>query len=80
MKRLSEEVLESLGFEIIKGNSHIWDVEVMGDFFYVTKSVGQETFTVEFRSYDDTLYFEGYEYKHQIESLLSALNPQSNKR
>jgi hypothetical protein len=79
MKPLSAEVLESLGFTIIKGNEHVYEIEAVGDLFYVYKDSGKSNFTVVFNAGHESIDFEGYEYEHQIESLISALKPQSNK-
>jgi hypothetical protein len=81
MKELSAEVLESLGFEIKTINKANYEVEAVSKTFDVVKHKNEECFSVYFNRGDYyEMIFEGYEYEHQIESLMSALYPQPNKR
>jgi hypothetical protein len=87
---ITVEFLESKGFEIVRDNQHVYDVQAIGMYFSVVKyinngeNVSEEfkhlnhrDFIVDFHTYYQDVNFYGFKYEHQILNLYYCLTGES---
>lgn len=64
------EFLEANGFTISHANHHVWEIEAHCPYFSVEKSIGEETFNVNFYRGCVDVDLPNFRYEHEILSLL----------